>query len=71
MEQMGYAWIKTLNVTKEYDSAGDYLLLDGKGCMLTCNKGTFAVFGPEDAHMPCIAIDAPRPIVKVVVKVRV
>jgi YhcH/YjgK/YiaL family protein len=70
-EQMGYAYLKSLNVSKEYDPAGDYLLLEGKGIMLNCQKGTFAVFGPEDAHMPCIAIDAPQPIVKVVVKVRV
>lgn len=70
-EQMGYAYIDTLKVTKEYDPAGDYSLLEGRGCMMECQSGTFAVFGPEDAHMPCIAIDAPRPIVKVVVKVRV
>ena len=70
-EQMGYAYLGSLKVTKEYDPAGDYLLLDGDGVMLKCTQGTFAVFGPEDAHMPCIAVDAPQPIIKVVVKVRV
>jgi YhcH/YjgK/YiaL family protein len=70
-EQMGYADIESLEVTKEYDAEGDYLLLQGKGCMLACSAGTFAIFGPQDAHMPCIAIDSPSPVKKVVVKVRV
>ena len=69
-EQMGYAYLGALKVTKEYDPAGDYLLLDGEGVMLQCTQGTFAVFGPEDAHMPCIAIEAPQTIIKVVVKVK-
>ena len=70
-EQMGYAFIEPMKVSKEYDPAGDCLLLEGKGNMLVCSKGTFCIFAPADAHMPCIAIDAPQPIVKVVVKVRV
>ncbi len=70
-EQMGYAFIEPMKVSKEYDPEKDCLLLEGKGNMLVCNQGTFAIFGPADAHMPCIAIDAPHPVVKVVVKVRI
>ncbi len=71
MEQMGYAYAGNLEVTKEYDPEGDYLLLQGNGSMLVCSSGTFAIFGPEDAHMPCIAVNEPAPVKKVVVKVRV
>jgi len=70
-EQMGYAFAGNLEVIKEYDSEGDYLLLQGNGSMVVCTAGTFAIFGPEDAHMPCIAVDAPKPVKKVVVKVKV
>ena len=71
MEQMGYAYAGSLEVTKEYDPEGDYLLLQGNGSMVVCSSGTFSIFGPEDAHMPCIAVSAPMPVRKVVVKVRV
>lgn len=71
VEQMGYAFIGSLEVTKEYDSEADYLLLQGNGNMVVCKTGTFAIFGPEDAHMPCIAVDLPTPVKKVVVKVKV
>jgi YhcH/YjgK/YiaL family protein len=39
--------------------------------MVACTAGTFAIFTPEDAHMPCIAVNAPKPVKKVVVKVKV
>ena len=70
-EQMGYAYTGNLEVTKEYDPKEDYLLLAGNGSMIICNAGTFIIFGPEDAHMPSVAIDKPKPVKKVIVKVRV
>jgi biofilm protein TabA len=33
-------------------------------------EGTFLVFWPEDGHMPGIAVDAPAPVRKVVIKIR-
>lgn len=71
VEQMGYAFIESLEVSQEYDPEKDALLLRGSGSMVICNRGTFAIFGPEDAHMPCIAVDKPTPVKKVVVKVRI
>jgi len=70
-EQMGYAFIKELAVTKDYDPEGDCLLLDGVGSKLVCKAGTFIIFLPQDAHMPCICVDWPKPVRKVVIKVRV
>jgi YhcH/YjgK/YiaL family protein len=70
-EMMGYANLKSLKVTKEYEEDGDYLLLEGKGDFVTASSGTFIIFGPEDAHMPGIAAEQPERISKVVVKVAV
>ena len=71
IERMGYAYIGDMTVTKPYDPEGDYLLLDGAGSMLTCPKGTFVIFGPEDAHMPGVAAGASVPVVKLVFKAKV
>lgn len=70
-EVMGYANLKCLKVTKEYQEDGDYLLLEGEGDFVTASAGTFIIFGPEDAHMPGIAAKQPERISKVVVKAAV
>jgi YhcH/YjgK/YiaL family protein len=33
--------------------------------------GIFAVFYPDDAHMPCCFVDKPEQVRKIVIKVRV
>lgn len=38
---------------------------------LILHEGMFAVFYPHEAHMPCIQIDGPQQVMKVVVKVAV
>lgn len=70
-EQMAYASVKELVITKSYDPEGDCMLLDGVGSKVVCKAGTFIVFFPQDAHMPCVCVDRPKPVKKVVVKVRV
>lgn len=71
-EIMGYANISKMSPATEYDEAGDYLLLDGEGSYFQVNAGSFAVFSPEDVHMPGLAVnDVPGNIKKVVVKVAV
>ena len=32
--------------------------------------GLFAVFFPQDAHMPGLAVDQPEPVKKMVIKIR-
>ena len=79
IEQMGYAPLLDLRVTKEYDPANECVLLEGKGIFLTVKQGMFVVFGPNDAHMPGTAMPNPanpaefKPamVKKVVVKVLV
>ncbi len=72
VEEMGYANIKTLTVKKPYDEQADYALFDGIGIFLTVPAGSFAIFFPEDGHIPGSAVDGqPASVRKVVVKVAV
>lgn len=67
-EQIGYADLQTLTVTDPYSDEKDCALEVGDGVMLTLNAGDFAVFCPEDAHMPGCGNGVSR---KVIIKVPV
>jgi biofilm protein TabA len=70
-EIMFYAPIDRLQAG-EYLPEKDYLALDGKGSPLYVQPGDFAVFYPQDAHLPSRAAAAgPKPVKKVVVKIQV
>ncbi len=70
-EQMGYAHLATLKTAQPYDADKDAEMLRGAGDFITATPGTFLVFFPEDAHMPCVAVGRPAAVKKVVVKVAV
>ncbi len=70
-ERMGYAPLGALTPRGDYNSEKDCILLDGAGSHFTVTQGMFAVFGPLDAHMPGVALAAPAPVKKIVVKVKV
>jgi biofilm protein TabA len=60
-----------LQVTTEYQEDDDYALYSGpRDQALILRPGFWAVFFPQDAHMPCCASGAPAPARKVVVKVQ-
>jgi len=69
VERIGYVDLAK-TVPGEYDEAKDFLKAEGTASMVVIDAGTFAVFFPHDAHMPCIAVDQPTAVRKVVVKVR-
>ena len=71
IEQIGYANLGQMKVSQEYREEGDYLLLEGKGDFFIFRDGNFAIFAPQDVHMPCIAAAEPQIIKKVVVKILV
>jgi biofilm protein TabA len=54
-----------------YDEAKDFLHLSGEGDSVTLPSGSFMLLWPGDGHMPCLAVDKPEPIKKVVVKIAV
>jgi len=70
-ECMGYANVNNLKVTQEYNDKDDYLLAEGKPDFIRVHPGMFTIFHPQDAHIPCSAVDQPSPVKKVVVKVAV
>lgn len=67
-EKMGYKNIAGTTKTEDRP-ADDIYFLETDGDLLQVNEGFFAIFTPVDAHMPGIAIDGPKPVKKVVVKV--
>ncbi len=62
-----------VNETVPYDAAKDIAFYaDCPGADLPIGEGYFIVLFPDDAHMPCLAIDGePVEVKKVVMKVRV
>jgi YhcH/YjgK/YiaL family protein len=71
IELLGYAPLGLLKTTQPYAEEKDCELLSGNGDFFALKAGGFAVFFPQDAHMPCRAAGAPSPVRKVVVKVAV
>ena len=54
-----------------YDEAKDFWRLSGEGDSVTLPNGSFMLLWPTDGHMPCLAVDKPESIKKVVVKIAV
>ena len=69
-ELIGYADIERQK-PGAYDEGKDFMLLEGDGDFLLVRSGTFMILGPQDSHMPGIAVATAAPVRKVVVKVRV
>ena len=70
-ELIGYENIKALTPDTEYDAEKDFMLFERKKgtTELILDSGMFAVFYPEDGHMPGGFVDHPENVVKIVVKV--
>ncbi len=68
-ELIGYAPVVRLAATGDYDEDEDIQYFEGKGLLLDCRDGMFAIFFPEDAHQPCVAPKNPGKVKKVVVKI--
>ena len=67
-ERMGW---KTLDgvVKTEDRPEDDVYFFESEGDHFVLHAGQFAVFTPQDAHRPGMAVDEPAPIKKIVVKV--
>ena len=70
-ELIKYETVSELNVCTEYDAEKDFMLFDEKNNVteLILKDGMFAIFYPEDGHMPGLAANKPENVVKIVVKV--
>ena len=73
-EKLGYENINNCSSITNYDKEKDIVFLKNN---LPCNhfvyakEGDFLIFMPQDAHMPCIAIDEPSYVKKAVVKIKI
>lgn len=54
-----------------YDAERDFEALAGDGDFLRIQPGRFILLWPGEPHMPGMAIGAPSPVQKVVVKIRI
>lgn len=52
-----------------YDEKDDYTFYQGPSSLVLLEAGQFAVFFPDDVHMPAIKTDAPAKLKKAVIKV--
>lgn len=67
-ERMGYANIDSLKA-QPYDEENDFVGLEGEGDYFTVDAGEFAIFAPQDGHMPGLLVESPQAVRKVIVKV--
>ena len=70
-EAIGFAPLSEQSVTAEYLPEKDIVFFSGETTQLIVEAGMFAVFYPQDVHRPCMQIDGPEKVKKVVVKVKI
>ncbi len=69
-EKIGYALYDNQPVFKEYIKEKDIMFYKNYSCFINMYSGMFAVFYPQDIHMPGIMISEPVKVKKIVIKVR-
>jgi len=69
-ELMGYGRVDTMEVTEAYDKAKDRLFVAWDGNLVNYTEDMFAIFYPQDAHMPGISDGDCNKVKKAVVKIR-
>ena len=70
-ERIDHAPVSSLKIVKPYDPAKEKMELTGAGSSLHLLAGMLTIFFPHDAHRPCVAIDRPEAVRKIVLKVQV
>jgi len=70
-EAIGFAPLNGQIVTSEYNPEKDIVFFSGETTQMIVEAGMFAVFFPQDVHRPCMQIDGPEKVKKVVVKVKI
>lgn len=71
-EKIGVSLLRdggSMKAKGDYNPEKDVQFFSGEGDEITIRPGMFAVFFPEDVHMPKIACEGPEKIKKIVVKV--
>ena len=66
--------IEKLTETEPYSEAKDAAFYSAEGVkaqVMTIGDGYFAIFFPQDGHMPQLCVDEPMKVTKVVIKVAI
>ncbi len=71
VEKMGYAPVGGMEVIDPYNDVKDRFFVKWDGEFKTYTEGTFAIFFPQDAHMPGIEAVPNQKVKKAVVKIKV
>lgn len=71
-EAIGWKPADELTVREGYSEKNDIAFYENPPCWsrLVLTEGQFAVFFPSDAHKPCLAVQSPCEVKKIVVKVK-
>jgi YhcH/YjgK/YiaL family protein len=70
-EFMGYAPLTDQTAVQPHDNEKDVALYDGEAWFTLFRKGMFAIFFPQDAHLPSRFTEKPSTVKKIVLKVAV
>lgn len=71
VEEMGVTIKSGQKPKKAYDDTDDYMLFEESYDIITVKAGMFAIFFPDDIHMPEITTSEPSMVKKAVFKVRI
>lgn len=73
VERMLVQPVASLTPDTPYDSDGDIVFFEPAGTLtkIVLQENMFAVFFPQDAHMPMLIAESPTDVLKVVLKVAV
>ncbi len=72
VERMDYAPLIDCTPNTPYDKNGDYELVSAKDfSTLIVKEGNFAIFFPQDAHRPSLAVNESAPVKKAIFKIKI
>lgn len=71
-ERIGITLLNGHHPSVPYNESNDVIFYKNEyDTLLTLSQGDFAIFYPQDLHMPCIKIDSVSTVKKAVFKIRV
>ena len=70
-EQIGLTTFKNQKAIKEYVANDDYQLFEENYSRVTLTEGMFAIFFPDDLHLPGIKSEETETVKKIVIKVKI
>ncbi|MEX0774519.1 MAG: YhcH/YjgK/YiaL family protein [Phycisphaeraceae bacterium] len=71
VERMGWAGLAAMREVTPYDAQKDLAFYQGQGDFVTVHAGMFAIFMPQDVHMPVVAPGMITHVRKIVIKAAV